>query len=62
MRYATLRCTGKDDKGERGEGVRRNWIKIYVDQSLRGTMMEEMKDPAEPVSYTHLTLPTSDLV
>ena len=27
--------------------MRRNWIKIYIDQCLRGTMMDEMKDPAE---------------
>lgn len=27
--------------------MRRNWIKLYVDQCLRGTMMDEMKDPAE---------------
>jgi hypothetical protein len=27
--------------------MRRNWIKIYVDQCLRGTMMDEMKDPGE---------------
>ena len=27
--------------------MRRNWIKIYVDQCLRGTMMDEMQDPAE---------------
>jgi len=27
--------------------MRRNWIKLYVDQCLRGTMMDEMKDPGE---------------
>lgn len=27
--------------------MRRNWIKLYVDQCLRGTMMDEMEDPAE---------------
>jgi hypothetical protein len=27
--------------------LRRNWIKIYVDQCLRGTMMDEMTNPAE---------------
>lgn len=27
--------------------MRRNWIKLYVDQCLRGTMMDEMTDPAE---------------
>lgn len=27
--------------------MRRNWIKLYVDQCLRGTMMDEMEDPRE---------------
>jgi len=27
--------------------MRRSWIKIYVDQCLRGTMFDEMNDPAE---------------
>ena len=40
--------------------MRRNWIKLYVDQCLRGSMFDELEDPAERFVFFGILLLAGD--
>lgn len=40
--------------------MRRNWIKLYVDQCLRGSMFDELRDPAERFVFFGILLLAGD--